>query len=200
MTGNASAGATPVAGGATPPQNAGTPAPAPAPEPQPDPATGDDGLGDAGRRALRSEREARAAAERERDDFRRRLEELENASKSEHEKALSQAKREGATEVAVRYQEAIRRSEARAALVAAGLTPGVADLATYAAQFRELKVTDAGEVLGLTEAVDALRKSAPDLFAKTPAPRVPDYGGGARGAPADSTDMNAIIRRAAGRG
>jgi len=200
MPDNASAGATPAVPGATPGQTPAQPAPA-TPAVPAAPATGDeDGLGDAGKRALRSERELRAAAERERDDFRKRLEELENASKSDHEKALAQAKRDGAAEVADRYQAAIRRSEVRAALVAAGAPASVVDLAARADQFSSLKVTDDGEVTGLAEAVEAFRKAMPDLFAKPAAPRGADFGGGPRGAPiGGGTDMNTLIRRAAGR-
>jgi hypothetical protein len=74
------------------------------------------------------------------------------------------------------------------------------DLASRADQFAGLSVTDGGEVQGLTEAVEAFRKSMPDLFARPAAPRSPDFGGGPRGAPAaPEADMNAIIRRATGR-
>jgi hypothetical protein len=202
MTDNASAGATPAAGGATPPQTPAQPAPA-TPAAATTSATGDDdGLGDAGKRALRAERDRASAAERERDDLKRRFEELENSSKSEHEKALAQAKRDGATEVAERYQAAIRRSEVRAALTAAGVPATLIDLASRADGFAALKVSDQGEVQGLDEALEAFRKATPDLFAKAPAtpPRPADFGGGPRGTPATGgRDMNTLIRSAAGR-
>lgn len=200
MPDNTPAGATPAVPGATPGQTPAQPAPA-TPAAAPTSATDDDdALGDAGKRALRAEREARAAAVKEATDLRTRLEELENASKSDHEKALAQAKREGAAEVADRYHAAIRRSEVRAALVGAGVSPSVLDLAVRADQFSGLKVTDDGEVAGLTEAVEAFRKTMPDLFAKPTAPRGADFGGGHRGTPVTGgQDMNTLIRRAAGR-
>lgn len=199
MSANPPAGATPVAAGATPVQTPATPAPTPTTTPDAS-ATDVDGLGEAGRRALKAERDARAAAEKQRDEAQRRFEDLENASKSDHEKALAQAKRDGAAEVATRYQDAIRRSEVRAALIQAGLAVNLVDLASRSDQFTELRVTDAGAVQGLDAAIEAFRKATPELFAKPTAPRSPDFGGGPRGAPAtDGTDMNTIIRRAAGR-
>jgi hypothetical protein len=201
MTDNASAGATPVAGGATPPQTPAQPAPG-STTAAPTSATGDDdALGDAGKRAIRAERDRAAAAERERDQFKSRLEELENSSKSEHEKALAQAKKDGAAEVAPRYQAALRRSEVRSALSAAGVSANVLDLATRADEFASLKVNDEGAVEGLAGAVEAFKKAMPDLFKPaTPRPTGAAYGGGPQGAPATGgVDMNSIIRRAAGR-
>lgn len=202
MTDNASAGATPAVAGATPAQTPASPAPA-APAAPTTPATGaDDGLGDAGKRALHAEREARTAAERERNELRARLEELENASKSDAEKAIAAARKEGGAEVLAKVQDRVRRTEVRAALQAAGITPSVMDLAARADQFSALKVNDEGEVAGLEDAVKAFREAMPDLFPKTQAaPRTGDFGGGARGkAAAGAGDMNSVIRRAAGRG
>jgi hypothetical protein len=145
------------------------------------PATGDDdGLGDAGKRALESRTRPGEAAERERDDLKRRLEELENASKSEHEKALAQAKKDGRAEVARKLPGAVRRSEVRAALSRRGPSD-VLDLASRADEFAALKVNDEGEVQGLDEAVEAFKKATPDLFAKAPAPAA---AGGLRWRPA----------------
>src|ERR1041385_2287487 len=99
MTDTPSAGATPVAGGATPSQTPANPA-APVSGGTTAPATGDpDGLGDAGKRAIQAEREAKAAAIRERDELKARLDELENASKSDHDKAIAAARNEGKAEV-----------------------------------------------------------------------------------------------------
>lgn len=201
MADNASAGATPAAGGATLPQTPAQPAAA-TPVAATTPATGDDdaALGDAGKRAIKSERDRAAAAERERDDLKRRLEELENASKSEHERALSVAKREGAAEVAERYQVAIRRSEVKAALTAAGVPASLVDLAARADAFGALKVNEEGVVQGLDEAVKAFKDATPDLFAAKAPTRTADFGGGPRGTPAaGSQDINTLIRRAAGR-
>jgi hypothetical protein len=197
-----SAGATPVAAGATPAQ---TPAQPAAGNPAPTtPATGDDtdGLGDAGTRALRAEREARAAASRERDDFKRQLEELQNATRSDSEKALAQAKKDGVTEAVAKLHPVIRRSAVRAALSSAGVASEMLDLAVRADQFASLKVSDDGDVEGLDGAVADFKKAMPALF-KPGAPTngaAPDFGGGPRGTPAGAgADMNSLIRRAAGR-
>lgn len=202
MTDNASAGATPVVGGATPSQTPAQPAPT-TPVTATPPATGDDdaALGEGGKRAIKAERDRASAAEKERDQFRTRLEELENASKSEHEKAVAQAKREGAAEVATRYEAAIRRSEVRAALTAAGVPSSLVDLASRADGFASLKVNDEGRVSGLDDAVKAFKDATPDLFGKAgPVARPADFGGGPRSAAATGGgDMNSLIRRAAGR-
>lgn len=49
-------------------------------------------LGEGGEKALKAEREARKAAERERDEFRRKVEEAERANESVIEKAQREAK------------------------------------------------------------------------------------------------------------
>lgn len=201
MTEPQSAGATPVAGGATPPQTPATPA-APASGGTAAPATGDpDGLGDAGKRAIQKERDDAAAAKRERDDYKRQLEDLQNASKTDQEKALIAAKNEGKAEVLGKYQAAVRRSEVRAALSAAGISTSVLDLAVRADEFSSLKVTDDGDVDGLQGAVDAFKKAKPDLFGKAAGNgAAPDFGGGPRGTAAGGgADVNSLIRRAAGR-
>ncbi len=192
----------PVAGGATPPQTPAQPA-APTSGGTGTPATGDpDGLGDAGKQALKAEREARATAERDRNEFKRQLEELQNASKSDQEKAIIAARKEGAAEVLGKYEAAVRRSEVRAALSGAGISTSLLDLAVNAAEFSSLKVTDGGDVEGLAEAVAAFKKAKPDLFAKATAGNgaAPDFGGGPRGTAAGGgSDVNSLIRRAAGR-
>lgn len=202
MTEPQSAGAMPVVGGATPPQTPASPA-APASGGSPAPATGDpDGLGDAGKRAIQKERDDAAAAKRERDEFKRQLEELQNASKTDQEKAVIAARNEGKAEVLGKYQAAVRRSEVRAALSAAGISSSVLDLAVRADEFASLKVTDDGDVDGLQGAVDAFKKAKPDLFGKAAAGNgaAPDFGGGPRGTAAGGgADVNSLIRRAAGR-
>lgn len=197
MPDNATAGATPVVAGAPPAQS--TPAqPATGTQDGPAAATADypDGLGDAGKRAIdamkaakRAAEDRAAAAERERDALRA-------ATQTDTERAIAQAKREGAAEVATRLHAAIRRSEVRAALSAAGVAPGMLDLATRADEFTDLKVTDDGTVDGLAAAIEAFRKGTPDLF--RPPTRPTTFDGGPQGGPARvANDMNAAIRRAA---
>ncbi len=195
-----SAGATPVAGAATAPQ---TPAqPAAATPDQGTPATGyPDGLGDAGKRALDEMKAAKKAAEAEAKAARAELEKLQASTATDAEKALAQARKDGAAEVLTKAQAQIRRSEVRAALSSAGLPGNLVDLASRSDEFASLKVNDEGEVEGLSAAVDAFRKAMPDLFASRTAPSRPADGGlGPRGAPATpGLDMNTLIRRSAGR-
>jgi hypothetical protein len=165
MSQEPNAGAMPAAGGATPPQTdpaaAGDPAATTPPTP---PATGDEGLGDAGQRAIRAERDRAKAAERERDELKQRLEALEGASKSDHEKAIDAAKKTAAAEAKTGYDARIRRSEVKAALAAQGINPAELDLAAMAGEFNRLKVTDDGDVEGLPETVKAFKASHPSLF------------------------------------
>lgn len=189
MTDKASAGAIPVAAGAMPAQT-------PPADPAPAPATGaDEQLGDGGTRALQTERDARKSAERElrkRDDT---IAAMELAGKTESEKLIAQAKKDGAAEVTARWFMQVRRSEVKAALAGAGINASVLDLALGAPEFAALKVTDEGEVEGLSEAIAAFKKARADLFKPTAAPGSAD--GGAHGSPALPTNMNDLIRAAA---
>lgn len=144
-----SSGATPPAGGTKP--------------------AGDDNLGDAGKRALKEERDARAAAERERDEARAEAERLRNEGASEHDKALRQARKEAADEIAAKYQGMIRTAQVMGALRGAGLTnERLLAAAASDPAFASLKVTESGTVEGLTEALEAFKKDAPELFTKAP--------------------------------
>lgn len=185
------AGATPVAEGATPSQTADQTNAAPTP-----PATGDpEALGEAGTRALAAERKRANDAEKANKALQARLEELENASKSETDKAIAQARKEGAAEALTGANERIRRSEVRAALTAAGVNAALLDLAARADEFAALKVDDDGEVEGLAKAVEAFKTAMPDLFKATPRP---DFGGGPRGTtPTSAPSMNDLLRAAA---
>jgi len=203
------AGATPAAGGATPPAP-GQPAPGGATPPQgtdgpaggaTPPAAGSngatstsypDGLGDAGKRALDAERAAAEAAEARARKAEEELDKLRKASQTEAEKALEQAKREGWTQAA----DLVRRSEVRRALTAAGCR--FVDLAAKADEFAGLEVTEQGAVKDLDKAIERFRNANPDAFGAGGRPA--DYGGGPRGQAAGSgIDMNSLIRRAAGR-
>lgn len=196
MTDNASAGATPAAGGATPPQTPASPAPAAPAAPNP-PATGGpdaDGMTtDAGRNALRKERDRAEKAERE-------LEKLQRATQTETERAIADAKAAGATEATERYGSAIRRSEVRSRLLEAGIEPSLVDIASRAEQFASLKVTDEGQVEGIDGAVEAFKKATPSLFAPKSKPTPGASGLGPQGTPSPAgTDLNTWIRREAGR-
>lgn len=157
------AGAMPAAGGAIPPQTEPAPPAAATPAAPETPATGvDEPLGEPGKQALTTERSARKEAEKQRDAALARAEELENASRSDQEKAVATARKEGTTEAASRYEPMIRRAHVTSALTAAGcLDPAVAMLAD---DFRSLHIADTGEVEGLPAAIEAFKVAHPTLF------------------------------------
>lgn len=183
------AGATPAqpapnvsSAGATPdPTNAGSP-PAPATPPVTPPATGDDQLGDAGRRAIEAERAAARAADERARAAESELQKLREAGQSDAEKALTQARREAQAEERTKWQAHIRSAEVRSALRASGMTNDkTLALAVQAPELAKLKVTDEGSVEQLSEAIAAFKKDYPELFAAaapgTPPP--PPAPGGA---------------------
>lgn len=148
---------------------------------------GDDQLGDAGKEALRREREARATEKKRADDLQKEIDDIKAASQTDQEKAIKVARKEAADETATAYEAKIRRSEVRSALRAAGITNEKAlDLAANAAVFAELKVDDVGSVEGLDKALEAFRKDTPELFAKPAPANGGDVTRGAQGA-GDST-------------
>jgi hypothetical protein len=200
------AGATPAAGGATPPQTppaASAPAPTPQAQPAaipaPDPSAPDDtlGLGDAGKRALdamKAERNAALAASKAAE---RELEELRTASLSETEKAIATARKAGADEVTERLHARVRRAEVKLALAGAGATPSLIEDLANGAEFAALKVDETDQVLGLDDALKAHRSRVPDAYraAATPGPGSVDGGPRAPGAPRATDLASAVAAR-----
>jgi len=180
VTDNASAGATPVAAGATPAQTpaaAGTPSSSEPPKP---PATGSDDdqqLGHHHELDVQRERKARKAAEAREKALQTEYDALKASQLSDADKAIAQARKDGAAEAATRLHGRLRSSEVRSALAAAGINPGIASLAARADEFDALKVSDDGEVEGLDEAIAAFKKSHGDLFK----PAAPAGGSGDTG-------------------
>lgn len=127
--------------------------------------SGEAALGDAGKRALKAERDARreaerraAAAEKERDDLR-------TATQSESEKAINDAKKQAATEERQKWEGLIRRTRVEAALATEGcIDPALAALAP---DFADLKVSDTGMLDGLDSTIEAFKKAHPRQFAAT---------------------------------
>jgi hypothetical protein len=160
------AGAMPAAAGATPAQSTPvSPAAAPA-----EPATGDpDALGEGGKAAIVKERAAARAALDRATAAETELANLKTASQTETERAIAQAKKEGAESVSAKLNDRIRRSEARASLLAAGANAEFVDLAVNADEFKGLKVSAEGEVEGLEEAIATFKKSHGGVFAKATA-------------------------------
>ena len=201
-----SAGATPAAGGATPPQTppaASAPVPTtqvqPSPTPAPDPSPLDvpDGLGDAGKRALdamKAERNAAIAASKTAE---RELEQLKTASLSESEKAIAAARKAGADEVTERLHGRIRRVEVKLALAGAGAVPSLIDDLAGAAEFAALEVDDTDQVAGLQEALKAHKARVPDAYraAAAAGPGSVDGGPRAPGAPRATDLATAVAAR-----
>jgi hypothetical protein len=201
------AGATPAAGGATPPQ---TPPAANAPVvptpqvqsaaiPAPDPSAPDDtlGLGDAGKRALdamKAERNAALAASKAAE---RELEQLRTASLSENEKAIATARKAGADEVTERLHARVRRAEVKLALGRAGAMPSLIEDLANAAEFAALVVDDTDQVTGLDDALKAHRSRVPDAYRTptTPGPGSVDGGPRAPGAPRATDLASAVAAR-----
>ena len=200
------AGATPAAGGATPPQTppaASAPAPTPQAQPAaipgPDPSAPDDalGLGDAGKRALdamKAERNAALAASKAAE---RELEQLRTASLSENEKAIAAARKAGADEVTERLHARVRRAEVKLALGRAGAMPSLIEDLANAAEFSGLVVDDTDQVTGLDDALKAHRSRVPDAYRTptTPGPGSVDGGPRAPGAPRATDLASAVAAR-----
>ncbi len=199
------AGATPAAGGATPPQTPpAASVPDPTPQPQPastspeDPSAQDaSGLGDAGKRALdamKAERNAAIAASKAAE---RELEQLRTASLSESEKAIAAARKAGAEEVTVRLHARVRRAETKLALARAGAVPSLIEDLANAAEFAALTVDDTDQVTGLDDALKAHKARVPDAYraAATPGPGSVDGGPRASGAPRATDLASAVAAR-----
>lgn len=142
----------------------------------------DSSLGDAGKKALAEERAARKAAEKEAKrakELEAELAKLREDAMSEQEKAITQARKEGAAEADAKANVRIAKSEARA--LAAGKTrdPEVAvQLLGDLAQF----VTEDGDVDtdAMSEALDKLVEQKEYLAVGDRQP-VPGADQGARG-------------------
>ncbi|WP_327378004.1 hypothetical protein OG393_31005 [Streptomyces sp. NBC_01216] len=160
------------------PPGGGDPDPAPDPsgggDPDPDPS-GDDPLGDAGKRALQKEREAKAAAkklaqaEKKRaDDLARKVAEFEDRDKSELEKATT------AAEAAAKRAEAATKRAVRAEVKAAAAEFADPDDAVAFLDLSAYTDTD-GEID--TEQITAdladLLERKPHLKRQAPAPQQP---------------------------
>lgn len=139
---------------ATPPPAA----PPATPPPEPD-------LGDAGKRALDAERDARRQAEKAAKDAQTELEKLRSASMSDQEKAVAAAKAEGRDEALKTANERLVRAEVKAAAAGKLADPGDAlgllgDLSAF--------IDKSGDVdtKAITSAIDELVKAKPYLSAK----------------------------------
>jgi hypothetical protein len=156
-----------------------------------------DALGDAGIKALQDERKARRAAERAAKAAQAEIEKLREATLSETERAIAEAKRLGREEALTEANSRLVFAEAKAA--ATGRLTDPADIAAFI-DLAQFDVSEDGSVdtKAINSAIDDLLKSKPYLAAQRVGGSV---DGGARGKPQSAqSDMNSLIRRAAGRG
>jgi len=109
-------------------------------------------------KAERDAAKAAAKAEKERADA------LETATKSETEKAIAAARKEGNLEATTKLTAAIRKAEVKAALTAAGLSTEFLGVAVKADQFEAIEVGENGEVSGLDSALEAFKAAFPAMF------------------------------------
>ena len=159
------------------------------------PAT-DDGLGEAGREALRRERAATRDASRRAQAAEQELERLRAATQSETERALGEARREGATERDTYWAGIVRQNEVRAALREAGIkNTATLDLVAGSNVFTDLGVNaQSGAVDGLADVIARLRKESPEFFGAQQG----SADGGVRGQAAGGASMNDLMRQAVG--
>jgi hypothetical protein len=187
--------------GATPPEGAGSATPPadatpPAPSQGTPPANGDypEGLGDAGKRALDAERDARKAAEKLAADTARELAKIKAAQMSDEEKRdeeLKTLRTQNAELLTERQQSRVREAAIAAARKANFWDP---DLAYALIDSSDIAFDEAGKPKNVDALVAAIAKEKPKLVNGAP-----DFGGGNRGSAGAGSDMNAIIRGAAGR-
>jgi len=131
-------------------------------------------LGDAGKKALKAERDARKEAERRAAAAEREAEELRTANQTEQEKAISEAKKTAAAEERGKWEGLIRRTRVESALTTAGcIDPALASLAP---DFADLKVTDMGTVDEMDSVIEKFKEAHPTLFAARAAGGSADQG------------------------
>lgn len=154
-------------------------------EPKPD-----EPLGDAGKRALESERESRKEAEARAKAAEKALRD----ASTEHERAIAEARAEARREILEEANSRLLRAEIKAAATGKLANP---ELAVRLLDMSTFKVADDGtvEVKAITTAIDKLLESDPYLKASTV---TGSADGGRQGEPAPSKlDMNTLIRAAA---
>lgn len=132
-------------------------------------------LGPAGMKALRAERAAREAAERDRDKLTTERDELKAKTQSEAEKAIEAAKKEGREEATLEANRRIAKSEVRAA--AGGKVADVDDAVTLLGDLDRFIVKGEVDSKAIATAIETLVKDKPYLAPVGKARPLP--GGGA---------------------
>jgi len=194
MSGEATAGATPAVAGATPTQSnpaeeSGAPTNGATP---PQSATGEE-IGEAGKRAIAAERRSAKEAQDALKATQAELEALRSTTETDHEKALSQAKREAAAETSAKYDTKLMRADLRGRLKAAGVTnDALVELALKADTFAGVKLDDEGRVIDGDKLVEKLKAEAPEMFAAPAGPGTVTAGP-QTGAATPAKDMDSAI-------
>jgi hypothetical protein len=188
-----SAGATPVAAGATPAQTTPvSPAAEPADTPAA-PATGEPEIGEAGKRAIAAMKAERKAAEDRAKAAEAELEKLREATQTDREKELAQVKRETAAEIAAAYDARLIRADLRGRLKVAGVAnEALIDLALGSPVFAGAKVDEEGRVVDGDKLVEKLKEAAPELFASPAKPAGPTAGA-QTGQPPQARDLDSAL-------
>ena len=152
----------------------------------------DDGLGDAGKKALAAERATAKAAEKRAKAAEAELERVRLENASAEEKAIAAARAEGRTEALATANVRLVRAEVKAA--AGGVLQDPED-AVRLLDLSEFGVDDDGEVdtKAITAAVRRLAESKPYLAVGAKPTALP--GGGAT--PSQGFSMDDLIRRKA---
>jgi len=163
----------------------GAPSTTPPAPPAGDPPA-DDGLGEAGKRALEAERGSRRAAENRAKELEKELTRHRESSMSEQEKAVAAAKREGHQEATAAFNTRLVQAEVRAA--AAGKLADPEDAVLHL-NLDEFAIGDNGEIdkKAITNAIERLVKAKPYLAASATRPSG-DADQGVRGNAASDPD------------
>lgn len=182
---------TPPATGTTPPPATGAGAStSTTPPPEKDPKNEDpEGLGEAGLRALRAERNRADAAERARLAAEAERDELRKKNQTAEEKAIDDAKKAGRDEATLEANRRITRSEIKAA--AGGKLQDPEDAAAMLGDLDRFIVKGEVDSKAITSAIDELVKAKPYLAAAGKARPLP--GGGAT--QSSGTSFNDTLRR-----
>ncbi len=157
------------------------PKPDPKPEPKPEPDPGE--LGDAGKRALDAEREARKAAERKLRDAEKDRDRLKQQNETDQEKAIREASEAVRGEERQKAHDRILKAEIKARAGTKLADPGDA---VRLLDLSEFPVSDDGEVdeEKIDKAIDKLLERKPYLKADaggaTPPGSKPSVDGGPR--------------------
>lgn len=157
----------------------------------PDPATGEEALGDAGKQALDRMKADKKAAETEAKTLRAELDKIRQASMSETERAVAEAKAAGRTEAASEFGKELAREKFDAL---AGRRNADFDTA------KALEYVDLSKFLGEDGRPDPKAiAAAVERLVPQAAGGPPSFDGGPRGTAPKGGDMNSLLRQAAGR-